>query len=264
MARRRLARSVAVCLVAAVAGLVVGSAAGLADGQPPADTTIGTSQSGEPLIVRHLGTGATRLFILGGQHGGPEANTVELTEWLLAYFQEHPEAIPQGEGIDLLSPANPDGIASGSRQFLSGVDPDRNWGGPDWASDAWDSNGVFRVGLGGPEPFSEPETKALADYLLANRPAFVVNYHSAGGFVLGGRTGLGGDLADAFATASGYRRPAPGGPSPLPYRATGSMNVWMNSVGLPGILVELTTPYGPELDRNLAGIEAILAGLSGS
>ena len=40
--------------------------------------------------------------------------------------------------------ANPDGLADGSRQFLSGVDPNRNWGGSDWRSDAFDSNAVFR------------------------------------------------------------------------------------------------------------------------
>src|SRR5512135_1549796 len=111
-ARHRLAQLLVACLVAVLAALLVGPPApGLADDQPAADTVMGTSQGGEPLVVHHLGTGKTRLFILGGQHGGPEANTVELTQWLKAYFQEHPDDIPPGVGVDVLTPANPDGMA---------------------------------------------------------------------------------------------------------------------------------------------------------
>src|SRR5437879_2048988 len=109
---------------------------------------------------------------------------------LLEYFAANPSAVPRGIELDVVPVANPDGLASGSRQFSSGVDPNRNWGGSDWRSDAFDSNAAFRVGLGGPEPFSEPETQALADWILANRPALVVNYHSAGGFMFGARGGL--------------------------------------------------------------------------
>jgi len=61
----------------------------------------------------------------------------------------------------------------------------RNWGGGDWRADAFDSNAQFRPGLGGFEPFSEIETRALADWVLAVRPALVINYHSAGGFMPG-------------------------------------------------------------------------------
>src|SRR5436853_4974380 len=141
----------------------------------PRTTAIGTSQDGSPLTLYALGEGPKRVLILGGQHGGPEANTVELVSGLLEYFAANPEEVPPGIELDILPVANPDGLADGSRQFLSGVDPNRNWGGNDWRSDAFDSNAVFRVGLGGPEPFSEQETQALADWVLANRPAFIVN-----------------------------------------------------------------------------------------
>ena len=67
---------------------------------------------------------------------------------LLEYFAANPEAMPDGIELDVLPIANPDGLAAGSRQFSSGVDPNRNWGGSDWRSDAYDSNAVFRVGLG--------------------------------------------------------------------------------------------------------------------
>lgn len=231
----------------------------------PRSSTLGMSQAGSPLVLYELGAGPLRVLILGGQHGAPEANTVELVDGLLDYFQGNPQEIPPGILLDILPVANPDGLASGIRQFSSGVDPNRNWGGSDWRTDAFDSNAVFRLGLGGPEPFSEPETRTLADWILANRPALVVNYHSAGGFMFGARDGLAGELCDAYAEASGYSWPAPGvggQRSPLGYQASGSMNVWLREQRIPAILVELSTPRSTEIERNLAGLKAALSQLA--
>jgi hypothetical protein len=187
---------------------------------------------------------------------------------LLEYFDANPTDVPAGFQLDIMPVGNPDGLATGTRQFVDGVDPNRNWGGSDWRADAFDSNAVFRTGLGGPEPFSEPETQALANWVLTNRPAFIVNYHSAGGFMFGSRDGVAGELSSAYADASGYAWPSPGGGSPgqrspLPYQASGSMNVWLRETGIPAILVELATLRGTEIERNLAGVKAVLAGLSG-
>ena len=224
---------------------------------------IGTSQQGAPITMFELGAGPKKVLILGGQHGAPEANTVELVNGLLEYFDGNPSEVPSDIELDLIPVANPDGLAMGSRQFADGVDPNRNWGGSDWRADAFDSNAVFRVGLGGTEPFSEVETQALANWILANQPAFVANYHSAGGFMFGTRNGL----SSAYADASGYNWPQPGvngQRSPLPYQASGSMNVWLRESGIPSILVELTTQRSTEIERNLAGIKAVLGVLSGS
>ncbi|HEY3059531.1 MAG TPA: M14 family metallopeptidase [Chloroflexota bacterium] len=233
----------------------------------PTTFSIGTSQGGAQLTVYQLGGGAKRVLILGGQHGGPERNTVELVESMLDFFTSNPEAIPHGIELDILTEANPDGLASGSRQFLSGVDPNRNWGTHDWRADAFDSNARFRVGLGGPEPFSEQETRALADWVLAVRPALVMNYHSAGGFMFGPRDGDPGELASIYADESGYAWPGGGGlgggqRSPLGYSASGSMNVWLRESGIPAILVELSTPWYPEVDRNLTALRSVLRRLA--
>ena len=76
-----------------------------------------------PEAVYALGDGPRRVLIIGGQHGGPEANTVELVGGLLDYFDSNPDQIPKGIELDILPVANPDGLAAGSRQFASGVDP---------------------------------------------------------------------------------------------------------------------------------------------
>lgn len=255
--------------VRGAAGLVVGGfvlGGGRAMAQVAAErpsTPIGFTQAGEPLMVYHLGEGPKRVLLLGGQHGGPEANTIRLARGLMAHFADNPGELPRTVTLDILPVANPDGATAGSRQFLSGVDPNRNWGGPDWQTDASDSNGQFRRGLGGPQPFSEQETRALADWVMQTQPVLVINYHSAGGFMFGGRDGPSGEIAAIYSETSGYPRPVPGaGSSPLPYRATGSMNVWMREIGIQGLFVELTTPYDPELERNLAALQAVLARLA--
>jgi zinc carboxypeptidase len=261
----RVTRRTALLAFAATAGvLTIGASARRAAAEVDLPwTPIGFSQGGQPLVLRHFGDAQNRMLILGGQHGAPEANTIDLVEQLTAHFVAHPDEVPPSIGLDILAITNPDGAMAGSRQYLSGVDPNRNWGGPDWASDAYDSNGRFRPGLGGPEPFSEQETRALADWMLKSRPIMTVNYHSAGGFMFGSRDGVAGELTALYSTASGYRAPVPGsGSSPLPYRATGSLNVWARTVGLNTLFIELSTPYVSEFDRNLAGLRAILPRLA--
>lgn len=262
----RVSRRGALRAIAATAGaLTIGATAREATAQVELPwTPIGFSQGGQPLVLRHFGDARNRILILGGQHGGPEANTIALVERLTEHFVTTPREVPGSVGLDILAITNPDGATAGIRQYLSGVDPNRNWGGPDWAPDASDSNGQFRRGLGGPTPFSEQETRALADWMLANRPLLTVNYHSAGGFMFGTRDGVGAELTALYVDASGYYSPTPGGGggSPLPYRATGSLNVWARSMGLNTLFIELSTPYVTEFDRNLAGLRAVLPRLA--
>jgi hypothetical protein len=42
------------------------------------------------------------------------------------------------------------------------------------------------------------------------------------------------------------------------------MNVWLRETGVPAILVELSTPRSVEVERNLAGVLAVLATLAGA
>lgn len=236
----------------------------LAQAEPlPRPSPIGFSQGGLPLMLYQLGEGPRLVLLLGAQHGGPEANTYRLTQALFEHFASAPEEIPPTVTLAILPAANPDGLSAGTRRFLNGVDPNRNWAGPDWQTDGYDSNGRFERGLGGPEPFSEQETRALGAWVLANRPTLVINYHSAGGFMFGGRDGRSAELADAYEQASGYYRPQPGsGQRLLSYRASGTMSSWLGEQGIGGIFIELTSAADPEFSRNLAGVRAVLQRLT--
>lgn len=230
----------------------------------PVPEAIGYSQGGLPLMMYRLGDGPNVVLLIGAQHGGPEANTFRLTQGLLEHFAANPSEIPASVQLAMMPQTNPDGLAAGTRRFLSGVDPNRNWGGPSWQTDGYDSNGRFEYGLGGPEPFSEQETRHLAEWVLSTRPILVVNYHSAGGFMFGGREGIGGVMADAYQDASGYYRPIPGsGQRLLGYRASGTMSGWLGEQGVNGIFIELTNAADPEFNRNLAGVRAVLRILAG-
>ena len=258
-ASRRAFLRAAVLALAACTGLTLRPRLAQAESNA---TSIGWSQWGQPLMVYRFGDGPVRLFLLGGQHGGPEANTVELTHKLMEYLTLHPNVIPPNVTVYAMPEGNPDGLFTGSRQYVSGVDPNRNWASPDWQPDAYDSNGRYIYGLGGPSPFSERETEALGHWMWSVWPHYTVNYHSAGGFMFGSGDGLSGELSRLYAEVSGY--PLSGGGAPggggsrLGYRATGNMNGWARSVGMGGCLIELSNAYDPEFERNL---DAVLASL---
>jgi hypothetical protein len=224
--------------------------------------TIGRTQGGQPIHVAQFGGDRRRVLVLSGQHGSPEANAVDLANAMLAHFAEREAELPKGVGLDIITVANPDGFIAGSRQFLSGVDPNRNWASGDWEVDAYDSLGRFTPGLGGPVPMSEPETRQLASWITRRRPEVVVNYHSAGGFVSTGQDGRSWDLAATYAAASGYPCYGPE-QQPFGYRITGAMDGWLAGRGIADIFVELSTLDEPEIEENLAGLSAVLARLAG-
>lgn len=224
-------------------------------------TVIGKSQGSQPITVYHLGGDRRRVLVLSGQHGSPEGNAVILADAILDYFTQRERDIPKGVGLDIITVANPDGFIDGTRQFRSGVDPNRNWASGNWSPDAYDSWGRLWERLGGPTPMSEPETRHLASWITRRRPTLVINYHSAGGFVSTDQKGLSWDLADVYGEASGYPSYGPDRP-PFGYPITGAMDGWLAGRGIADIFVELTTQELPEIDENLAGLTAVLTRLA--
>jgi carboxypeptidase T len=56
-----------------------------------------------------------------------------------------------------------------------GVDTNRNW---DWRWAEYDSSDIGSMMYKGPFPFSEPEVIALRDFILRERPVFIMDFHS--------------------------------------------------------------------------------------
>jgi murein peptide amidase A len=74
--------------------------------------------------------------------------------------------LPPHVHLWLVPAANPDGLAAGTRQNAHGVDLNRNWPA------AW-----VHTGVSGPRPLSEPESRAMAAFILRIKPKLTIWYH---------------------------------------------------------------------------------------
>lgn len=233
----------------------------LVEGLSPGDILVGYSFEGSPLIARRFGEGSRVLLLVGGIHGGWESNTVVLMEELLDHFAGVPQDIPAGTALVIIPVANPDGYQLGrvsrGRFNGAGVDLNRNWS-CDWSPDAYWRQQRVNAGVA---PMSEPETQALAEFILQLRPSGVLFFHSAANGVFAGECN--GDhgsqaLSAAFGKAGGYPYGAPF----TAYPVTGTAASWADSAGIPAADVELRSWTDSEYERNLRGVLGLLEWLA--
>ncbi|MEV7428237.1 M14 family zinc carboxypeptidase [Nocardioides sp. NPDC092400] len=159
--------------LAAVAALVPASPAATAPAGAAADRpavvgkrVIGTSVQDRDIVAWHLGEpdrpDVPTVVLVSTMHGDEPA-----TRHVLASLRDGAPVV----GVDLwvVPTYNPDGLAAGTRRNARGVDLNRNY--PyEWA----DLDGRYESG---PEPASEPETKAMMAFLADVRPDHVIGFH---------------------------------------------------------------------------------------
>ncbi|MDY7042312.1 MAG: M14 family metallopeptidase, partial [Chloroflexota bacterium] len=218
----------------------------------PTYLTIGYSVEGRPIEAHRFGSGRHQVALVGDIHGGYEANTHQLLLELLAHFEAHPEDVPPAVTLWLIPVANPDGLALDRRFNARGVDLNRNadtdldgCAGNDWQPDTFTSDGQHR-GAGGDYPFSEPETRALRDFLRQSH--VVISYHSYAGAVFAGGCGTHGPtlrLAQVLAQATGYDLPAEGWTA---YPTTGGLADYLTDLGVAAAEIELTDKQHTEFE----------------
>ncbi len=246
---------------------------------------IGRTVEGREIEAVRFGDGSESVVLYGGIHGGYEWNTVALAERLIEFFEANPQEIPTGVRLYIIPCLNIDGLAlfldesdlqdgdlqdgepleaadikdgdrSRGRFNARGVDLNRNWDANWQPSSEWRNQKVDA----GSRPFSEPETRALRDFVLKIQPQVVVSYHSqADGIYYSGkhdRWEPARSLARLYSTASGY--PIPEGRGLVGYRITGASGGYFYRQGIPEITIELAGRNSPEFDRNLAGLRALL------
>ncbi len=228
---------------------------------------IGQSVQGRPLTAYRFGQGPLKIVLVGDIHGGFEANTYELARMLSDHFYANPGDVPAGVSLWILPTMNPDGLEAGERRNANGVDLNRNGdtsldgcAGNDWTPDAADSDGLH-PGAGGPHPFSEPELVAVRDFL--DDAWLAVFYHSAAEaiFVDSCQRHLpSAALAQVLSEGTGYPVPPEGWSG---YPITGDFADYLAGEGVAAVTLELTDHEDPEFDRNLAGVEALLAAAEG-
>jgi hypothetical protein len=227
------------------------------DDKPPPEAVtpvlLTYSVQGRPIRGVELGTGPRWLAVIGGIHQGNEANTTVLANLLLDHFRHNLAEIPDGVGLAVIPDLNPDGAAAGTRANANGVDLNRNWDAG-WQPDAHGPSGLI-PGAGGTRPFSEPETRALARYLLERPFVAAIFLHSRGGFVVPGPGGGSVQLANTIASAAQYTRLRGWTAYPL----SGQSSKYLVQRGIHVAIVELTTYTNPDFQQNLRGLRAALA-----
>lgn len=107
--------------------------------------------------------------------------------------------IPAGVDLWVLPDANPDGSAARTRQNARGIDLNRNF------PTLWRPLPCPGSYCSGPASASEPETRALMDFLLLTRPRVAVWWHATGEVVDAARTGVANPgVLRAYAAEVGY------------------------------------------------------------
>jgi len=210
---------------------------------------IGHSRQGREIVAETIGSGAGRIYVLGGIHGD-ERPAVENSRALLDHLRESP---PAGWTIRFVIDANPDGTAAGTRDNAAGVDLNRNW-----------PSTAFTPGTGtGPSPLSEPEAASLAADIASFAPELIVAMHAAREGPFTEFDGAGGeDAAHRFAAgASSVGREWMVVPD-VDWSTVGSIGTYFGDEGrIPVVTVEANrwdTPSGVTSEL-IAGFDALLS-----
>ncbi len=180
-------------------------------------TTVGNSVENVPLHMLALGKGPRKILVVGSLHAREWINTALLMEMVKTYAKDYYAGTKiSGEPVKhvlnthtfhVVPLANPDGVKlqqfganafpakkqslikmnKGSGNFtrwkanIRGVDLNRNWN-VQWNTpksgsiNTTPSSEFYRGG----SPESEPEVKAIANWVRANNPIMLLDFHSSG------------------------------------------------------------------------------------
>jgi hypothetical protein len=224
-------------------------------------TVIGYSVSGRPIEVYTFGNGPNQRMIVAGIHGGYEWNTIALADELILHINENPEIIPDDVTLYILRNLNPDGDARfhgiDGRVNDHGVDLNRNFP-TNWA-ETWDRDGCWNYAptTGGTGPGSEPETRALMNFLMSHKVQALISYHSAAlGVFPGGEPWEANSMrfAEQLAAVTKYSYP----PIDTGCKFTGTLADYAVELGAVSVDMELATHKYTDFSRNVKALDVLL------
>jgi hypothetical protein len=221
---------------------------------------IGLSVQGRFLEVFRFGTGPEEKLIVAGMHGGGEYNTIQLADELITFITANPAIIPEDVTLYILRDLNPDGEArshtSSGRANANNVDLNRNWDA-NWQKE-WPRTGCWPAPISsGSEPASEPETQALAGFILSHHIDALINYHSAALGIFPGGLPPGEksiSLAKTIARITEYPYP----PITNGCLVTGGFTDWADINGIAAVDIELTDHVHTDYEINLLVLNVFL------
>jgi hypothetical protein len=227
----------------------------------PDTIIIGYSVQGKPIEAVKIGSGSTKIVFVGGIQSGIAPNTVTLGQELIDHYTLSIAEIPQGVTVIMVPNLNPDSSPTigqlEGRYNANSVDLNRNWDCR-WVSDPVIRN-ERRENAGGTQPNSEPETQALARFLLEEQPVAVIFWAGpdltrpvfpGGCPFVKPETQM---LANVYASASGYVEQVM-----EENIIEGDASNWLDTQGIPSIFVLLPGPYTTDFERNLRGVRQVI------
>jgi predicted deacylase len=220
--------------------------------------TIGYSVKKRAITAYYFGNGPKKILLIGTMHGN-EANTGNmLTSWI-GYLRANQNQIGLDRTFIIVPFASPDGRATGNRFNANNVDLNRNFDLPDWQSLTYWQNRSYPNG-GGSAPFSEPESRALRDLVIAENPSLSISYHSNANLVIG--DGIAQAFGDWYSNLTGYIRSQSSGEesdvSAVGYVITGTYEEWATKRGVPTLVIEFISQTANEYSRNLPALKGLL------
>ncbi|HEX6387735.1 MAG TPA: protein kinase [Anaerolineae bacterium] len=230
----------------------------------PETTVVGQSVRGVPIEAVRFGAGPNEIVFIGGLHAGFAPATVVLAQRAVNHFTDNRQEIPPTVTLYIIPNANPDsppdpGRLSG-RLNANNVDLNRNWDCR-WTPDATFGGNVV-PGSGGPAPFSEPETKALADFLVQLDPVAVVFWEARASLGLSSPGGCGDEslvsvpLSQVYGLAAGYQIVS--FEELTDQLLNGDGTNWLDQQSIPSVAILLPDYDDLDWDNNLAGMRAVL------
>lgn len=195
---------------------------------------IGESVEKRPLRLHLFGEPPYRTFIFAAIHGD-ERSAVSLGGALVDHLRTYPHS-RHGAGVALMPVVNPDGVLRNNRLNANGVDLNRNFPASNWTR-------LPRSLRHGPEPASEPETRAVIRAMRELLPERVISIHSIhGGRECNNFDGPAGQLAQLMARHNRYSVT-----SHIGYPTPGSFGSWAGrDQNISSITLELPRDIGPE------------------
>jgi protein MpaA len=220
--------------------------------------TVGSSVKGRAITGYKFGSQANPVVYIGALHGNELSSKILLDRWLTE-LENNPSKLPSDRSVVVIPNANPDGVVANSRLNSSGVDLNRNFPANDWKSSITIPGGQLLPTGGGTNALSEPESKAVANYVSSVQPRLLLSYHAVASIIEANEAGNSLEQAAKYAQLTRYRNVPRSGSTAFAHDTTGALEDWMrDKLGLPALVVELGTRSGNEFERNKPALWAML------
>ena len=220
-------------------------------------STIGNSAKGRAMTAYSFGSGANTIVYTGAIHGNEVSTRSLMLRWI-DELEANAKSIPADKAVVVIPVINLDGYAAGARTNANNVDLNRNFATADWRSDITTTSNASFPGGGGKSAMSEPETRAIANYISRVRPRLVLSYHSIGGLLASNQVGDASARAATYARVSGYRNTT-GASDTFEYGISGTADDYYGEVlGVPSLLIELGSHTDPQFARNRDAMWAMI------